>query len=342
MFEHIVYDLERNMLTVLDQRKLPGEEIFLECHTGLEVATAIENLTVRGAPLIGVSAAYGILLEWINLCRSYPPNEIRKEIKKYILHLSRTRPTAVNLFWAIDQMENVMERECAQFDELASELYRKAVEIHESDIRNNELIGTYGASILGECRNILTHCNAGALATGGFGTAVGVIRSVHSLNPGLHVWVDETRPVLQGARLTAYELGKLNISHHVICDNMAGYLMSQRKVDGIVIGADRITSNGDAANKIGSYSLSVLARYHNIPFVVAAPRSTIDYSMASGAQIPIEQRDPTEIKEIGNRQITPRDSEVYNPAFDVVPAELITAIVTEQGVFRFPYSFKEV
>ncbi len=341
MINHVKYELSTNILTVLDQRKLPDEEIFLNCSNGEEVAIAIENLTVRGAPLIGVTAAYGILIVWNNfLKKGSDLKVIQDDLAKYMERLSKTRPTAVNLFWAINEMKLIVNSN-RSIDEINSKLLKRAIDIHEHDIENNKKIGVFGASLLKNTKNILTHCNAGALATGGYGTAVGVIRAVHDLNPVIHIWVDETRPVLQGARLTAYELYKEQIDHSVICDNMAASLMSKGKVDGIVIGADRITKNGDTANKIGSYSLAVLADYHKIPFIVAAPQSTIDFSLEQGSEIPIEERDPMEIKMVGNRWLTPRKSNVFNPAFDVVPSNLITAIVTELGISEYPYSFKK-
>jgi methylthioribose-1-phosphate isomerase len=338
--EHIKFDLQKKTLTVLDQRLLPEKEFFLELKTYEEVADAIKNLTVRGAPLIGVTAAYGMVIGGYQYYRK----KERPDWEKIKTVLSRTRPTAVNLFWALSEMEELrkkLEKAGIPLSEILFELEKKALQIHEDDFSNNQKMGEFGSVLLHGKKNILTHCNAGWLATGGWGTAVGVIFSYFKKNSDIHIWVDETRPVLQGSRLTAYELLKMGVSHTVICDNMAGMLMGQGRVDAVIVGADRITQNGDVANKIGSYSLAVLASYHKVPFYVAAPFSTIDANIKSGRDIPIEERSEDEIKQGMGRLTVPLESPVYNPAFDVIPEELVTAIVTEKGVYFPPYNFRK-
>ncbi len=324
-------------LQILDQTALPEEVRYRLC-TGVEdVADAIRKLQVRGAPAIGIAAAYGMVLsvwnsEFADLGSFLAALKLGAEM------LRSTRPTAVNLFWALDKMEH----EVIRLAELGPErikphLLNLAKEIHQADIEMNRQIGANGAELMVDGANILTHCNTGALATGGHGTALGVVRSAYAKYKNLHVWVDETRPLLQGARLTAWELARDGIPHTVICDSTAATLMAQGKVDAVIVGADRIAANGDTANKIGTYSLAVLAHHHGIPFYVAAPSSTIDMNTPSGEKITIEERSEQEIRMAGSRMVVPQESKVYNPAFDVTPSRYITAIITDKGVVHPPY-----
>jgi len=315
---------EGDSLLILDQRRIPHKTEFLECRDHEEVAQAIKSMAVRGAPAIGIAAAYGVVLGVKKLSL--------KDIDVIIDVLSKTRPTAVNLFWALERM-----RERAKTATSWEDLLEEAKKIHEEDVRANERMGEYGADLVPDNAGILTHCNAGALATGGFGTALGVIRSAVLKGKKVRVYADETRPVLQGARLTAWELMMDNIDVTLITDNMAGYLMSKGEIDLIIVGADRIAVNGDVANKIGTYSLAVLANHHGIPFYVAAPVSTIDINISSGKDIPIEERNPKEVVEIAGVRVAPEGVKVLNPAFDITPAELISAIITEKGVLRPPF-----
>lgn len=312
-------------LYLLDQRKLPHETVYVLCKDHIDVARAIKDMVVRGAPAIGVAAAYGVALGVKNLSLA--------KIDEIVDLLSKTRPTAVNLFWALERM-----RKKALSSSSWEELLEEAKAIHEEDIKANERIGKFGAHLIPQSANVLTHCNAGALATGGFGTALGVIRFAVKQGKKVRVFADETRPVLQGARLTTWELMMDGIEVTLITDNMAGYLMSKGEIDLVIVGADRIASNGDVANKIGTYSLAVLAKHHGIPFYVAAPTSTVDLSIPSGKDIPIEERDPREVLEINGVKIAPSGVKVFNPAFDVTPAELISAIITEKGIIRHPFS----
>ncbi len=315
---------EGDFLLILDQRRIPHKAEFLECRDHEEVAQAIKSMAVRGAPAIGIAAAYGVVLGVKKLSLS--------SIDLIIDVLSKTRPTAVNLFWALERM-----RERAKTATSWEDLLEEAKKIHEEDIRANKKMGEYGADLVPDNAGILTHCNAGALATGGFGTALGVIRSAVLKGKKVKVYADETRPVLQGARLTTWELMMDNIDVTLITDNMAGYLMSKREIDLVIVGADRIAANGDVANKIGTYSLAVLANHHGIPFYVAAPVSTIDINIPSGKDIPIEERNPKEVVEIAGVRIAPEGVKVFNPAFDITPAELVSAIITEKGVLRPPF-----
>ena len=305
-----------------------------------DVADAIRTLVVRGAPAIGCAAAFGVVLA---ARQSAAPDgeELVADLEEAIKGLAATRPTAVNLFWALDRMRGVAEAHRAlPVPELRERLLGEAQAILDEDLAANKALGAHGAALVPERARILTHCNAGALATAGFGTALGVIRAAHERGRVALVWVDETRPVMQGSRLTAWEMVKEGIPHRLISDVAAGFVMKQGEVDIVVVGADRIAANGDTANKIGTYSVAVLAQHHGIPFYVAAPFSTIDPSIPSGAAIPIEERGGDEVRRTGGRQTAPSETPVYNPAFDVTPAELIAGIITERGVFRFPYSFK--
>lgn len=305
-----------------------------------DVVDAIRTLVVRGAPAIGCAAAFGVVLA---ARQSAAPDGygLVADIEEAIKGLAATRPTAVNLFWALDRMRGVAEAHRAlPVPALRERLLGEAQAILDEDLAGNKALGAHGAALVPEGARILTHCNAGALATAGYGTALGVIRTAHEHGRVTLVWVDETRPVMQGSRLTAWEMVKEGIPHRLIADVAAGFVMKQGEVDLVIVGADRIAANGDTANKIGTYSVAVLAQHHNIPFYVAAPLSTIDPSIPSGAAIPIEERSDEEVRKIADRQTAPAETPVYNPAFDVTPAELIAGIITERGVFRFPYSFK--
>jgi methylthioribose-1-phosphate isomerase len=325
---------------MLDQRLLPQEEVYLMLRSYEEVAEAIKKMVVRGAPAIGVSAAMGIAL---GASQSVGTSvaDLEDDLAYICDVMGQTRPTAVNLFWAIERMRGHFNREKTRtknVEELKDSLVAEAQKIFQEDIEANRSIGRYGADLIEDGSTILTHCNAGALATAGdYGTALGVIRGARDAGKRVAVIADETRPFLQGLRLTAWELAKDDIPVTVITDNMAGHVMKQGKVDAVVVGADRIAANGDAANKIGTYMVAVLAKQHNIPFYVAAPITTLDLSIASGEDIPIEERDSKEITHIRDHQLGPDGVPVHNPAFDVTPHELISAIVTDRGVARPPY-----
>jgi methylthioribose-1-phosphate isomerase len=327
---------ERDRVVMIDQRKLPLKEVYVECRNENQVAGAIEKMVIRGAPAIGVAAAYGVAL---GMLRVAPNENLDLRFDQVCARLARTRPTARNLFWALERMKRIFEesRELS-LAELRKKLIREARAIEKEDVETNKRIGHFGQGLIRDGDSILTHCNAGALATAGYGTAVGIIRAAFEEGKKIHVIVDETRPFLQGARLTAWELDKLGIPMTLITDNMAGWLMKKGEVQVVVTGADRIVRNGDAANKIGTYSLAVLARHHGIPFYMAAPLNTFDFSLRSGAEIPIEERPSQEVRQAGGRAITLPHIQVRNPAFDVVPAKLITAIISEQGIARPPYS----
>lgn len=328
---------KKGVLYLLEQRLLPFKEVWVKCEKVEKVARAIEDMTVRGAPAIGITAAYGVAVAALH-SEAPSPAGFKKEIEKAIARLRKTRPTAVNLFWALDRMHRQLKKMSGadSFDQ-AYWLEREAVEIHKEDEALCDLLGKYGAQLLAGCRNVLTHCNTGALATGGDGTALSAITTAAKKNPKLHVWVDETRPYLQGARLTAYEVAHARIPFHLITDNMSASLMKQGKVDAIIVGADRIVANGDTANKIGTYALAVMAKAHGIPFYVSAPTTTLDLTKRTGTEIVIEQRSPREVTHPQGYPIAKEDYPVYNPAFDVTPGELITAIVLETGICRPPY-----
>jgi methylthioribose-1-phosphate isomerase len=326
-------------LVLVDQTRLPIEEVERSCTTWPEVADAIRTLVVRGAPAIGVAAAFGVALAARRSgARDY--EGLLADLEEAIKGLGATRPTAVNLFWALERMRRLsLAGRGRPLDEIRAGLLAEAQAILDEDLAANRAMGAHGAALVPPGARILTHCNAGALATAGYGTAVGVIRAAHAQGKVALVWVDETRPVLQGSRLTAWEMVKEGIPHRLISDVAAASVMQRGEVDLVVTGADRIAANGDTANKIGTYGVAVLARHHGIPFYVAAPFSTIDTAIASGASIVIEERNPDEVRQLGGRQTAPAESPVYNPAFDVTPAELITAIITERGVYRPPYAF---
>ncbi len=324
----------------IDQTRLPLEESYVLAENYERVAQCIEKMVVRGAPAIGVSAAYGVALGAIR-SRAETAEEFAPEMAKVCARLAATRPTAVNLFWAIERMKLRFAGLVAtgiEFDEIKERLLAEAQAMYEEDIAACKAMGAHGAALLPDEGGVLTHCNAGALATCGYGTALGVIRAAVERGKRIDVYADETRPFLQGARLTAWELMADGIATTVICDNMAASLMRGGRIQAVVVGADRIAANGDVANKIGTYNVAILAREHGIPFYVAAPWSTIDLATASGDAIPIEERPPSEVTHHGGKQLTPVGVGVCNPAFDVTPARYVTAIVTERGVLRAPYS----
>ena len=326
------------VLRLVDQRRLPTEEIWLEYTGYLEVAEAIRSMVVRGAPAIGVTAAYGAYLGALAI-KAETFADFIGEFDQVCAVLAGTRPTAINLCWALDRMKSLVHANADQpVGNLKIGLEYEAMAINEEDIRINMKMGRHGAALLPEQVRILTHCNAGALATAGYGTALGVIRAAVAAGKQVSVFADETRPFLQGSRLTAWELLQDNIQTTLICDNMAGYLMSKGAIDAVIVGADRIAANGDVANKIGTYTVAVLAKEHNIPFYVAAPISTIDMKIEDGSQIPIEQRDIREVTHIGEQQLAPSGIAVLNPAFDVTPARLVSAIITEHGVAKGNYT----
>ena len=326
-------------VVLLDQRRLPGEEIYLECRTWEAVAEAIRTLAVRGAPAIGVTAAFGVALAALG-SPATGVDGLLADLEVAIAGLGATRPTAVNLFWGLDRMRrSALDRRALPADLLRAALVAEAERILDEDVQANRRLGAYGALLVPEGARILTHCNAGGLATAGYGTALGVVRGAVEAGRRPFVWVDETRPVLQGARLTAWELAKEGITHTVIADVAAASLMARGEVDLVVVGADRIAANGDTANKIGTYGVAVLAGHHRVPFYVAAPFSTIDPALPDGSGIPIEERAPREVQEIGGYRIVPAASPARNPAFDVTPAGLITAIITERGLYRPPFRF---
>jgi methylthioribose-1-phosphate isomerase len=321
----------------IDQTKLPTEETYVNCTTYQEVADVIRNMVVRGAPAIGVSAGMGIALGVKN-SKAESIGELKKELDEICDVIGKTRPTAVNLFWAIRRMQQKFEmlrvRPVAQIKQAIIE---EAQRMHAEDIAINQEMGRHGAALMPASGGVLTHCNAGALATAGYGTALGVIRAAVEQGKKINVYADETRPFLQGSRLTAWELVKDGIPTTVISDNMSGAIMRQGKIGAVIVGADRIAANGDVANKIGTYTVAVLAKEHGIPFYVAAPISTVDLETPDGSKIPIEQRNPAEVTHIAGKAITPAGVQIENPAFDVTPAKLVTAIVTERGIARAPY-----
>jgi len=346
------FKIKDQRIFTIDQTRIPESLEYIELDNVQTAYQAIKTMIVRGAPAIGIAAAFGMALA----------AKEDRDLKAAGDTLKSSRPTAVNLAWAVERMLRVADeqmedgrgkreeastpltdREDAVFhlpSSIFHLLWNEAVAIWQEDIAMNKAMGEHGSALIKDGMNILTHCNAGALATGGHGTALGIIRSAWDHGKKIHVYSDETRPRLQGGRLTVWELQEENIPVTMITDNMAGYLMQQGKIDCVIVGADRITQNGDVANKIGTYSVAVLAKHHAIPFYVAAPYSTIDSALESGAQIPIEQREKEEVLQVGDSPIARPETAVYNPAFDVTPANLVSAIVTDQGVFRFPYGFQ--
>jgi len=331
---------QNGVVTMVDQRKLPAAEVYVHCRSAHDVAKAIKSIVIRGAPAIGVAAAMGIALE-MERSKATGTRQFTTEFQKTCDLMAATRPTAVNLFWAIDWMKRSFSDGALageSVDQLRSRLRLEALRIHDEDVASCRAIGSHGAALVPSDARILTHCNAGALATAGYGTALGVVRGAVEAGKRVRVLADETRPFLQGSRLTAWELVRDGIDTTVIIDNMAGALMRNQEIDLVVVGADRIAANGDTANKIGTYTLAVLAKEHRIPFYVAAPWSTIDFSTDEGSQIPIEERDAKEVTHVGSKQLAPKGAAVRNLAFDVTPHRYITAIVTDRGVFLPPFA----
>jgi len=325
---------KNDRVIMLDQRLLPHREVYRVCRDYHQVAEAIRAMVIRGAPAIGVAAAMGVALGALRA----PPKTFDSAFERMLAALGKTRPTAVNLFWALQRMRDVYSRRRSQgVDAVKRALKEEAQKIYKEDIAANRQLGKHGAALLRNARRIMTHCNAGALATAGYGTALGVVRALKESGRELEIFVNETRPFLQGARLTAWELKKEKIPATLITDNMAGYLMQTGNIDAVVVGCDRVAANGDVANKIGTYTLAVLAQRHGIPFYVAGPTSSIDIDCPCGKDIPIEQRDPREVSHIFGKALAPTGIKVFNPAFDVTEQELVSAIITEKGVIHPPY-----
>jgi methylthioribose-1-phosphate isomerase len=333
-------DWQGDVVVMVDQRKLPSQEIYVRCRTAQDVAKAIRTMVVRGAPAIGVAAAMGIALG-MRRSTAKGTKQFAIEFQKTCDLMAGTRPTAVNLFWAIDRMKHVFgeaARAGESPDEIAARLEREARAIHDEDVASCRAMGAFGAAVVPDGARVLTHCNAGALATAGYGSALGVVRAAVEQGKHIAVFADETRPFLQGARLTAWELVREGIHTTVITESMAGPLMRAGEIDLVVVGADRIAANGDTANKIGTYTVAVLAHEHKVPFYVAAPLSTIDLSTPDGDRIPIEERDQREVTHLGSSRLTPVGAYIRNPAFDVTPHRYITGIITEKGIFKPPFS----
>lgn len=331
-------------IKLIDQTLLPGEVEYVYCGTVDKLAESIRTLKVRGAPAIGVAAAYGLYLAATN-SRASDTKGLMADLHAAANVLRATRPTAVNLGWALDEVLRAAAREAdrsGEYLQVGAAVLAAAERIERENTEANLRMGEYGAALLRSGMNVLTHCNTGPLAAGGIGSALGVIYTAHQDGKDLHVWVDETRPLLQGARLTAWELGLWGIPHTLLADNMAASLMAAGRVDAVLVGADRIAANGDTANKIGTYGLAVLANYHSIPFYVVAPQSTLDPSLPDGSHIKIEQRAPEEVTHHGGKLYAPEGTPVYNPAFDVTPNSLISAIITESGVMRPPFTFGKI
>ena len=327
-------------LVMVDQRKLPGQEIYVRCRTSQEVAKAIRTMVIRGAPAIGVAAAMGIALG-MRRSTAKGTKQFAVEFQKTCDMMAATRPTAVNLFWAIDRMKRTFAAGALageSAEELAGRLEQEARAIHDEDVASCRAMGGHGALLVPDGARVLTHCNAGALATAGYGSALGVIRAAVEQGKKIAVFADETRPFLQGSRLTAWELVREGISTTVITESMAGPLMRAGEIDLVVVGADRIAANGDTANKIGTYTVAVLAHEHKVPFYVAAPLSTIDLATPDGDHIPIEERDQREVSHLGSSRLAPEGAKFRNPAFDITPHRYIAAIITERGVFRAPFT----
>jgi methylthioribose-1-phosphate isomerase len=327
-------------VVMIDQRKLPASEVYVTCKTANEVAKAIKTMVIRGAPAIGVAAAMGIAVG-MTRSRATGTKQFTTEFQKTCDLMAATRPTAVNLFWAIERMKKTFAtaaQEGRSVEEIKRVLVDEARAIHDEDVQSCRTMGTHGAELVPVSARILTHCNAGALATAGYGTALGVIRAAAEQGKKVAVLADETRPFLQGARLTAWELIKDGIDTTVITDNMAGSMMRLGHIDLVVVGADRIAANGDVANKIGTYSVAVLAKEHGIPFYVAAPLSTVDLNTPDGSRIPIEERNDREVTHVGTTRVTPDGAHIRNPAFDVTPAKYVSAIITERGIARAPFA----
>jgi methylthioribose-1-phosphate isomerase len=327
-------------VVMVDQRKLPGQELYVRCRTAAEVARAIKTMVIRGAPAIGVAAAMGIALG-MRRSKAQGTRQYAVEFNKICDLMAGTRPTAVNLVWAIDRMKRSLSTGVQAGEsvaQLTARLEREAGAIHDGDVASCQAMGRLGAAVVPDSARILTHCNAGALATAGYGTALGVIRAAAEAGKVVQVFADETRPFLQGARLTAWELVRDRIPTTVITESMAGPLMQRGDIDFVVVGADRIAANGDVANKVGTYTVALLAQAHGVPFYVAAPLSTIDLGTASGDLIPIEQRPAREVTHLGSTRLAPEGASIWNPAFDVTPSRLVTGIITEKGIARAPFT----
>lgn len=332
-------ELADGVLRLIDQRQLPGRLEYVECKNAPEVVTAIKSMVVRGAPAIGIAGAMGVAAHAAS-ARAATPTTLMKQIESAARRIRDARPTAINLAWAVDRVAEAARAAAADgatADEIRDVATIESEEIAYEEESACEAIGAFGDELLPSSGNVLTHCNTGALATGAYGSALGLIRGATESGCALHVWIDETRPALQGARLTAWELGELKIPSTLIVDSAAGWLMARGEVDAVVVGADRIAANGDVANKIGTYSLAVLAKANRIPFYVAAPLSTLDLNLRDGGAIPLEDRDRSEVASISGQEIVPHGVAILNPAFDVTPARLITAIVTESGIAHPPY-----
>jgi methylthioribose-1-phosphate isomerase len=325
---------KNDRVVLLDQRALPNREVYRVCRSYQEVAQAISDMVIRGAPAIGVAAAMGVALG----AAKAGEQSFDRDFERVLLTLSKTRPTAVNLFWALGRMRAVYgESRRRGIEVVKQRLKEEAQKIYQDDIAANKQLGKFGATLLRDARQVMTHCNAGALATAGYGTALGVIRALKESGKPVEVWVNETRPFFQGARLTAWELKKEKIPATLVTDNMAGYLMQKGLVDVVVVGCDRVAANGDVANKIGTYGIAVLAKRHGIPFYVAGPTSSIDLQCPSGKDIPIEQRNVKEVSHIFGRALAPKGMKILNPAFDVTSQDLVSAIITEKGIIHPPY-----
>ena len=325
------------IVRMIDQTRLPLEKVFIDCKTIDDVADAIKTMVIRGAPAIGVSAAMGVSLA-AEMIQADNFEKFYTQLENKCLNLAQSRPTAVNLAWAIERMKSVArESKSLSISELKKKLKQESIDICKEDIESNMAMGSFGQTLINDGSTVLTHCNAGALATAGFGTALGVIRAAVNAGKKIEVLADETRPFLQGARLTVWELMEDNIPVKLITDNMSGFFMKNNQVDVVVVGADRIAGNGDVANKIGTYMVAVLAQKHQIPFYVAAPISTLDLSLNSGEEIPIEQRSEDEVMTLNNKRITPEGASAAHPAFDITPNDLVTAIITDKGIAKPPY-----
>lgn len=328
---------KNNQVVLLDQRRLPTEEVYVSCNNYRAVIEAIKNMTVRGAPAIGVTAAMGAALAALAI-RAETRDDFFKQFLANCQEIRQARPTAVNLAWAIDRILGfAQENNHLLLSELKVAIMSEAIKMAEEDVKANQAMGHHGEALIANGDHVLTHCNAGALATAGFGTALGVLYAAKERGKKFTVFADETRPFLQGSRLTAWELQKNNIPVTLITDNMAGWMMKKGEISKIIVGADRIAANGDVANKIGTYTVAVLAKEHKIPFYVAAPTSTIDMKMRSGEEIPIEERDEEEVTHVNQKRVAPLQIKVRNPAFDVTPHSLVTAIITERGIIEKPY-----
>lgn len=326
---------DKNKVIMIDQRKLPKEEVYVECKDSNQVAEAIEKMIIRGAPAIGVAAAYGVALGLLNIKKE---ENLDEEFNCIILRLGKTRPTAHNLFWALERMKETFDKNRRlSLSWIKQKMIQEAQDIERRDIKTNKKIGSWGKSLLKDGQSILTHCNTGALATAGYGTALGVIRAACHEGKRIHVFAAETRPFLQGARLTCWELGREKIPVTLITDNMAGHLMQEGEISLVITGADRIARNGDTANKIGTYTLAILAKEHGLSFYIVAPLNTVDFNLTGGSEIEIEERNPQEVREIGDQCLALPSVNVKNPAFDITPSRYISAIITEKGIVRPPY-----